>query len=152
MAAAISVARTKTETGGEQRAQHPAAVHREGGDHIEHGEEEIHRREPVDHRETRTLDGRKAGLVEPRSRQRDEHKGDDDIDRRAGDGDEEFLVRFFRDALEPRHAADRQQGDVGRGDAECARSEYVAEFMRQHADEQQDDEDQALPGGFGVRR
>ena len=54
-----------------------------------------------------------------------------------GDGDEEFLARLFRDALEPRHAADRQQYHVGRPHAEGARGEDVAEFVQQHAQEQE---------------
>ena len=63
--------------------------------------------------------------------------GDGDVDQRAGDGDEEFLARLLRDALELRHAADRQQRHIGRRHAESARGEDVAELVQQHAEEQQ---------------
>ena len=71
----------------------------------------------------------------------DQADGDRDVDQRAGDRDQEFLARLLRDALEPRHAADRQQRHVGRRDAEGARREDVAELVRQHAGEQQQQED-----------
>src|ERR1700693_79822 len=52
----------------------------------------------------------------------------------------------------PRHAADRQQGDVGGRDPEGARREDVAEFMGEHAGEQQHHEEEAGPGLVGAAR
>ncbi len=59
---------------------------------------------------------------------------DGDIDQRSGDGDQEFLARLFRNALELRDAADRQQRDVGRRHAEITGGEDVAELVQQHAE------------------
>ena len=70
------------------------------------------------------------------STSRDHH-----VHQRPGDRDDQFLRRLFRNALQPRHAADRQQRDVGRLDAVAPRREDVAELVQQHADEQQHDEE-----------
>ena len=76
----------------------------------------------------------------------DQERSDSDVDQRPGDGDEEFFARLFRNALEPRYAADRQQDHVGRRHAESARCEYVAELVQQHTEEQQQEEYQSDPG------
>ena len=75
-----------------------------------------------------------------------------DVDQRAGDRDEEFLPRLFRDALELSHPADRQQRHVGRRHAEGAGREDVAELVQQHAEKQQHHENEAVPCGGGAAR
>src|SRR3979409_2604699 len=87
----------------------------------------------------------------PRTNQ-DETERDHDIDQRARDRDEEFLQRFFRNALQPRNATDRKQDDIGCQNAEGARRQDVAEFMRQHAEEQKHHEEKAAPGRIGPGR
>ena len=87
-----------------------------------------------------------------RARKQHQAEGDGDVDQRTRDGDQELLVRLFGNPLEAGDAADRQQRDVGRGDPEVARGEDVAEFMRQHACEQQHQKDQVRHGGFGSFR
>ena len=47
---------------------------------------------------------------------------------------------LLRNARQPRQAADRQERDVGRGDAVAARGERVAEFVQHDAGEDGDDE------------
>jgi hypothetical protein len=75
-----------------------------------------------------------------------QQRGDRDVDGRPGNGDEKFLARLFRNALEPRHAADRQQDHVGRRDAEGARSKDVPELVQHHAKKQQQQEFKSVPG------
>src|SRR5579883_1631458 len=75
-----------------------------------------------------------------------QQSGNGDVDERAGDGDQEFLARPFRNALEPRDTADRQQDDVWRRHAEGTRSKDVAEFVQQHAQEQEHHEQEPAPG------
>ena len=79
-----------------------------------------------------TRSRRSAASVAPSDQH--QHDRDRDVHQRPGDGDQEFLPRLFRDALELRHAADRQQRHVGRRDAEGARGEDVAELVQQHAE------------------
>lgn len=74
----------------------------------------------------------------------DEHRGNRHIDQRAGDGDHEFLAGFFRHALESGDAADRQQRDVRRLDPETPRRGDVTELVEHDADEDGDDESNAL--------
>ena len=71
----------------------------------------------------------------------DEDKPDDDIDRRPGDRDGELLRRPARQPLHTGDAADRQQRDFRRLDAEAARRQDMAEFMQHDADEHEHDED-----------
>ena len=66
-----------------------------------------------------------------------EQGGDDDVHRRARQRHDQLLRRLLRDALQPRHAADRQEGDVGRLHAVAPGGEDVAELVQQHAQEQQ---------------
>jgi hypothetical protein len=81
-----------------------------------------------------------------------QHDGDHHVHQRSGDGDQELLPRLLRDALEPSHAADRQQHHVGRRHAERARGEDMAELVRHHAGEQQQHEGERLPGRFRPAR
>ena len=53
--AAISVARRRPSFGRQQRAQHAPAVHREGRNHVEQGEKQVDRRQPVDRADLRAL-------------------------------------------------------------------------------------------------
>src|SRR5215813_5689504 len=59
--------------------------------------------------ETAELSTAPVAHAELRAGKQHEPERDHDIDQRSGDCDEEFLVRRFRDALEPRQSADRQQ-------------------------------------------
>ena len=85
-------------------------------------------------------------VAEAGARKQDKPEGDRDVDERTGDGDQELLAGLFGNALEPSNAADWQQRDIRRGDAESARREDMAEFMRENAGEQQEHEEEA----FGV--
>ena len=65
----------------------------------------------------------------------DQRGGDRDVDRGAGNGDQELFAWLFRDTLEPRDAADRKQDHVRRHHAESARGKYVTKLMKQYAQE-----------------
>ena len=69
-----------------------------------------------------------------------------DVHRRPGDGNEKFLAWLFRNPFEARYAADRQQDHVGSADAKAARHKDMAEFVQQHAQEQENNEGEAVPG------
>ena len=133
--------------GGEQRPQHPPAVHRKCRDHVEQSKKQIHRREAIDERDLGALDAGEIAHVEMRTGDENEAEGDRDIDQRSRDRDQEFLLRLFRNALQPSQPADRQQRHVRRRDAEGARGEDVTKFVRHHAREQQEHEGKPLPGG-----
>ena len=132
----------------EQGAQDSAAVHGKGRDHVEHSEKQIHRREPIDHRRIGAFNGVEIADIHLGAGGGDQRDCDCHVHQRAGDGDQEFLIRRFRDALEAGHAADRQQRHVGGRHAESARREDVTEFMRHHAREQQDQKGKRLPRRF----
>ena len=93
-----------------------------------------------------------AGIVEPLQRlhveagihEEDQHDGDDDVHRRAGERHHDLLAGLFRHALQPRQAADRQERDVRRLDAVAPRRQRMAEFVRHHAGEEREDEGDAL--------
>ena len=97
-----------TEPGRQQRAQYPAAVHRKRRDEVEHGEEQVDGGQPIDEVDAPAFDRVKMRRIEMRARERHEHQRDHDVDGRARDRDQEFLAGLFRNAGEPRHAADRQ--------------------------------------------
>jgi len=78
--------------------------------------------------------------------EQNEHARDGDVHQRPGNRDEKFLAGFFRDALELRDAADRQERDVRRRDAEGACREDVPELVQQHTEEQQQHKRHAVPG------
>ncbi len=139
----MRVARAPTELHRQQRSQHAAAVHRKGGDEIEDGEKQVGVGEAGDERHARVVEPRQIGGVE-RADQQQQDDGDDEIDRRPGDGDGEFLRRLVRHRLQAGDAADRQQRDFRRLNAVAARDENVAELVQHDADEQEDDEDEAV--------
>ena len=70
-------------------------------------------------------------------------RGDHDIHKRASDGDDQLLPRLVGHALKAGHAADGQQRDVRRGNAEDARGQCVTEFVQQHACKERDNEQHA---------
>ena len=127
----------------QQRPQHPAAVHRKGGDEIENGEKQVGVGEAGEERHARVVEPRQIGGIE-RADEQQQDEGDDEIDRRSGDGDGEFLRRLLRHRLQAGDAADRQQRDFRRLNAVAARDEDVAELVQHDADEDEDDEDEAV--------
>ena len=126
----------EAEAGRQHGAQHAAAVHGEGGDQIEEQEEDV---DPVQlleeaagqpvqagHQRRGTAGGGEPGI---------QRHGDDQRDERPGERDQQLLPRLVRHALEPRHAPDGEQDDVGRAHAETARHRNVPELVEQHAAE-----------------
>ena len=67
---------------------------------------------------------------------------------RPGDGHQKLLVRRLGNTLEPRHAANGQERHVRCGNAEAACGKDVTEFMRYHAGEQEQHEDERMPGSL----
>ncbi len=60
--------------------------------------------------------------------------GDQDIDRRSCDRDDQFLPGIGRHSLQARNAANRQQRDVRSPDPKSLCRESMAELMQQHAE------------------
>jgi len=77
----------------QQRPQHAAAVHRKGRDEIENGEKQVGVGEAGEERHAAVVEPRQIGGIE-RADQQQQDDGDDEIDRRPGDGDGEFLRRL----------------------------------------------------------
>ena len=69
---------------------------------------------------------------------------DDHVDQWPGQRDDDLLAWLLGHALERGDATDRQHRHRRGGDAELTRRDDVAEFMQHDADEQDDDEDDAL--------
>jgi hypothetical protein len=91
----------------QQRAQHPAPVHREGGDHVEDRENQICRQHvgqesAPDDVEVEERPGPPCDLD-----QQEEHRGDGDVHGRAGEGHDDLLPRLLGHRFEHRKAADR---------------------------------------------
>ena len=91
----------------------------------------------------RVVEPLQVGGIE-RADDQQQRRRDDEIDRRPGDRDGEFLRRIVRQRLQAGDAADRQQRHLRRLNAVAARDEDVAELVQHDADKQQDDEDQAV--------
>ena len=127
----------------QQRPQHPSAIHRKGGNEIEDGEKQVGVGEAGDERHLRIVEPLEVGGIELADEQQ-QNDCDDEIDRRPGDGDGEFLRRLLRQCLHAGDAADRQQRDFRRLNAVAARDENVAELVQHDADENEDDEDEAV--------
>ena len=91
--------------------------------------------------------------IELRAEDEDQDRGDDHVDQRPGDGDDDLLRRILGDARQAGEAADRQQRDVGRGDAVAPRGDRVAELVQHDAGEHRDDERDAVDrrGGAALR-
>ena len=60
--------------------------------------------------------------------------------------DDYFFTRFIRHPLKPRQTADGQQSDVARFDAVAPSGKCVAEFVHDHAKENQENEKEAIDG------
>ena len=73
-----------------------------------------------------------------------ERRRDDDIHRRAGERDPEFLGGLVGHPLQSRHAADGQERDVLGRNAVAPRHEGVAVFVQEHAAKQAEEEDHAV--------
>src|SRR5690606_2779124 len=89
---------------GEQRPQYPPAVHGKGGDHVEEDEDDVGPGETREQAHARILEARHVRQVDGGAEDDDQYEGDDDVDRRPRDGDDELFARLFRDALEARDA------------------------------------------------
>lgn len=132
---------------GERGAEDASAVHGKGRDEIEKDEadiydEQVHRHTRADMADSVQV-SKAAGDLEIKG----EHGGDSDIDERASDGDDDFLDRVIGHALKPREAADREQRNIRRANAVAACGKGVAEFVQEHAAEDEAREDEAGNGG-----
>ena len=133
------------QSGGEEGPEDAATIHGEGGDHIEEDEKDI---DPGEIGQ----DGR--GLIEisdiirggEAAKEEDEHSGDDNIHKRAGDRDDELLSGLFGHALKASESSDGKEGDIGSTDAETARGEGMSEFVEEDAKEKAAKEDETGKG------
>ena len=88
--------------------------------------------------------------VEARAEPEQQHRGDDHVHGGAGERHDELLARLLGHLLHAGDAAERPQRHVAGVHAIAPRGEHMAELMQKHAQEDEDDEDRALPGGFGA--
>jgi len=72
-----------------------------------------------------------------------ENASDDYVHGRPRERHDDFLNRLLRNPFEPRHATDRQEDHVRRLHAIALGGKNVAEFVQQHAQEQERDEHNA---------
>src|SRR5690606_5498209 len=132
---------------GDQCPQHTPAVHREGGYHVEEGENHVHPEQPY-HEDAG--EQRVSGHELPAERvyahnseyQPDGHR-EHHVHGGTGKGDRKRLHRFARQALEACHAANRQQGDVPGGNAVATGGERVSEFVQHDYREHRENENHA---------
>ncbi len=136
----------------QQRAQHSPAVHRKGGDQVEHREEQVDDGKPVDHPDVLRVKRGEVIGTEMGTADHDQKQSDDDVDCGARDSNQKFLTGLFRNALEPRHASNRQQDHVRRTDPESACREDVPELVEKDTEEKKDHENQAAPGRLCASR
>jgi hypothetical protein len=118
----------------EQGAQHAAAVHGEGRDHVEDHHEDVPHHELL--KEVPRFEEVVAGIeLSVDAEAQIDRCGDDHIYQRTADRDDELLRGLARHAFQPRHAADGQQRDVRRADAVTTRGQDMPELMQHHAGE-----------------
>ena len=75
--------------------------------------------------------------------QRGQHRDQHNVHQRTGERNDQFLPRIVRHPLQPRHAANGQERNVRRANAEAARGQRVAELVQQHAAEKRQQEHHA---------
>jgi hypothetical protein len=129
----------------ESRAQHAAAVHREGRNEVEERQKEVQRGKPIYHCHLHVVDTDRGACAQVCMGKNNQRAGDDHVHSRPGDRDEEFLPWIFRNTLKLRDASNRQQRHVGCWYAEGPGGEDVPEFVQQHAQEQKYHEEQRFP-------
>lgn len=121
-----------------------ASIHWERGDEIEKNQPD------VDGSEFGQQSG--AGVIEllpffeasGLAENSDEEDRDEHIDEWASKSDDELLPRVVGHSLEAGHAADGEEGDVRSLDAERSGGKSVAEFVKEDAEEEGADEDEAV--------
>ena len=76
----------------QQGMQNPPAVHRKGGDEVEHGEKDVGRGDPADQRQAGIVDLREQPWAQ-RAQRQGEREADDEIDGGPGERDDQLLAR-----------------------------------------------------------
>ena len=96
----------------EHGVQHASAIHRESRNEVEHKEHDVGRSEARNEADVGIFNAAHAARNAVRfSRDcepEQQNGGDDDIDRRASDGDEQLFARLIRHALQRCDAANGQ--------------------------------------------
>src|SRR5215204_1108453 len=104
------------QTRGEQAAQHTAAIHREGRDHVEDDEGYVDRAQRDEDLAqgayTREYVRRDREAAPEEQGKPEEYGGEHDVDERPGHGDFYFVDRSLRQGLHPGEPADGQERDV----------------------------------------
>ena len=128
---------------GQKRAQHASAIHRKGRQEIESHEHDVDGEKLGQQIAPALRHGLQFSEIKEASDHDIERKGNDDIDRRTGQRDDQFLPRFVRHAFQPRHATDGEERDIRRVDPVSAGGKGVAELVEDDADKEQDNEGKA---------
>jgi hypothetical protein len=129
----------------QEGSKNSSAIHREGRNHVEDDQSQIHQKQIV--QDLSSLAGGSAEKTACQPQDGSQHRRDDDIHCRSGHGDDEFLLGFVRNRQHPRHPADGQESNVWRWHPVMPARESVAELMEKHADEKQENK-QHRPNGF----
>ena len=80
----------------------------------------------------------------PQLQHTEQDRGQGDVDRGPGQGDQQLLSRLVGHPLQPCHAADRQQRDVAGADPEPPRGQGMPQFVQDHDAEQGGDGQQPV--------
>ncbi len=101
----------------QQGTQHPAAVHWERRQQVEHRQRHVHPEELV-HKAAADLNHvANWGQSSAQSQAKVESGGQHHVDGRPGERHDQFLLGVVGHPFQPRHAADGQESNVARADA-----------------------------------
>ena len=134
---------------GQHRAQYASAIHGKGRQQVESRQEQVHHQQLLQH--VALQQGREIqrhGMLQ--AQEQPDQPGDDHVDSRSRQCDQDFLFRVVGHFFQGGHATDGQQNDVTGLYAEVPGGEGMAQFVQHHAAEQGEYEDHALHDGLQV--
>ena len=122
--------------GGQEGTDDAAAVHGEGGEHVEDDEGDIDDQEAFGEGGVGDVDGGDVEAWASDGKPGPKAGGDDDVDGGACEGDPQFLPGVVGHSFESGDAADGEEGDVFGEDAVPSGGEGMAKFMEDDAAEE----------------
>jgi hypothetical protein len=131
-------------------AQNATAIHRKGGDHVEQNQNDVGAGDLCRHGDCGIVDLGEILRVEARAEPEQQHRGDDHVHGGTRERHDKLLGWLLGHLLHAGDAAERPQRHVASVYPIAPCSEHMAKLMQKYAQEDEDDEDRALPGGFGA--
>ncbi len=116
--------------GGQQGTEHSPTVHRKGGNQVESHQKEVHGKQFLEQASAGRIDEVEFIPGKHSAGQEEDDDGNDDVNGRPRDSDDELLLRIGRHSLQSRHAADREERNIRGPNAEAFGREGMAEFMQ----------------------